>query len=275
MSSVQDIIERVGRTICLYQKHVIPLREFSAEDLKYFPIEYLTHYVSFIEVQLIWDKLPESYKSCPTLQLNLPCWQHYNKDPAIQFDGPPQPIKSCREFNVSNMNSKRNSVFTSNSSSPMETKKTGKTNVPDKVYIIGNTIEISYKPSTHPHQVTLKCVKKPIRFTYEEFTKFIDFVYKFYMDNEDFRYGFIDCEIPKWFDFVVGQYIFVTCWNDENTCGLEIQDTINKNDYISWNKNELTILRFKINAYFKNALNFDSEYLSNHWSDLNEFFSEL
>ncbi|KAL1505153.1 hypothetical protein ABEB36_004776 [Hypothenemus hampei] len=115
--------------------------------------------------------------------------------------------------------------------------------VPDKVYNIGNTIEIIVNTSTQPRQeVTLKCRQhKPIRFTIEEFTKFADFVFKFMIDDnndeEDFVYGFMDCEVPKWFDFVIGKYIFLSCWHDGNSYGLAIQDTNNNNDYVTWNKN--------------------------------------
>ncbi|KAL1488805.1 hypothetical protein ABEB36_014601 [Hypothenemus hampei] len=97
MSSTEDIIERVGRNICLYQAHAIALREFSAEDLKYLPLCYLEKYVSSIELKSIWDKLPGSHKTSPILKLNLPCLKHFNdtSDSVTQFDGPPPPIKTC------------------------------------------------------------------------------------------------------------------------------------------------------------------------------------
>ncbi|KAL1488259.1 hypothetical protein ABEB36_015213 [Hypothenemus hampei] len=93
-SSREDIIEHIGSNICLYQTHIVTLREFSAEDLKYFPLCYLEKYVSSIELKSIWNKLPESYKKSSILKLNLPCYKHYNRG-EIHIDGPPPPIKSC------------------------------------------------------------------------------------------------------------------------------------------------------------------------------------
>ncbi|KAL1493596.1 hypothetical protein ABEB36_009297 [Hypothenemus hampei] len=96
MGSIENIIERVRRNICLYQDRVISLCEFSEEDLEYFPIGYLEKYVSSIELQQIWNKLPEKHKKSPILKLNLPCFKHFNNtEGATQFDGPPQPIKLC------------------------------------------------------------------------------------------------------------------------------------------------------------------------------------
>jgi len=136
------------------------------------------------------------------------------------------------------MNSKWNNVLTSTTRSPRETKQTRKRIVPDRVYNIGNAIQIILHASAQLNQVTLQCrEKKPIRFTYEEFTKFIDFVYNF-MNVEDFIYGFMDCAVPKCFDFVVGKYKFLSCWNNENTCGLAIKDTKN-NDFVAWNENDI------------------------------------
>ncbi|KAL1516378.1 hypothetical protein ABEB36_000297 [Hypothenemus hampei] len=94
MDGIENIIERVGKTICLYQTYKVALRDFSAEDLKYLPMCYLEKYVSPFSIQQIWDKLPESYRQSPILKLNLPCYEHYNKG-ELQIDGPPPPIKSC------------------------------------------------------------------------------------------------------------------------------------------------------------------------------------
>jgi len=97
MYSVENIIERVGRNIYLHQHQLVPLREFSEEDLEFFPVSYLEKYVSSIELQQIWSKLPEKHKSSPVLKLNLPCLKHFNDNTegATQFDGPPPSIKSC------------------------------------------------------------------------------------------------------------------------------------------------------------------------------------
>ncbi|KAL1487830.1 hypothetical protein ABEB36_000391 [Hypothenemus hampei] len=258
MDSIENIIERVGRNICLYQEHAVPLPEFSEDDLKYFPICYLEKYVTSIELQKIWDKLPEKHKNNPVLKLNLPCLKHFNNNKtegATQFDGPPPPIRSCstlyfkkaREVYVnSNMNSKWENVLTSILRSPTTTEQTRKRIVPDKVYNIGDAIKIIYNSNANPHHIMLKYEERePIRFTYEEFVKFTDFVFKF-MDDEDFVYGFIDCVVPNWFDFVIGQYIFLSCWKNEKTCGLAIQDT-KSTDYITLNENEIAM--FKTHKY--------------------------
>ncbi|KAL1493707.1 hypothetical protein ABEB36_009401 [Hypothenemus hampei] len=94
MDSIENIIERVGKTICLYQTYKVALRDFSAEDLKYLPLCYLEKYVSPSQLEIIWDKLPESHNQSSIVQLNLPCYEHYNKG-ELQIDGSPPPIKSC------------------------------------------------------------------------------------------------------------------------------------------------------------------------------------
>ncbi|KAL1514154.1 hypothetical protein ABEB36_003461 [Hypothenemus hampei] len=144
------------------------------------------------------------------------------------------------------MNSKWENVLTSILRSPTTTEQTRKRIVPDKVYNIGDAIKIIYNSNANPHHITLKYEERePIRFTYEEFVKFTDFVFKF-MDDEDFVYGFIDCVVPNWFDFVIGQYIFLSCWKNEKTCGLAIQDT-KSTDYITLNENEIAM--FKTHKY--------------------------
>ncbi|KAL1502503.1 hypothetical protein ABEB36_007637 [Hypothenemus hampei] len=111
-------------------------------------------------------------------------------------------FKKAREVYVnSNMNSKWENVLTSILRSPTTTEQTRKRIVPDKVYNIGDAIKIIYNSNANPHHIMLKYEERePIRFTYEEFVKFTDFVFKF-MDDEDFVYGFIDCVVPNWFDF--------------------------------------------------------------------------
>ncbi|KAL1488339.1 hypothetical protein ABEB36_014816 [Hypothenemus hampei] len=101
IDNIEDIIERVGKNICLYQTRAVRLREFSAEDLKYFPLCYLEKYVSSFALQKILDKLPESYKQSQILKLNLPCYEHYNKG-EIHIDGPPTSIKACPACRITN-----------------------------------------------------------------------------------------------------------------------------------------------------------------------------
>ncbi|KAL1493703.1 hypothetical protein ABEB36_009398 [Hypothenemus hampei] len=99
-------------------------------------------------------------------------------------------------------------------------------------------MHIIYKPSVQTPQITLKYPnKKPINFTYEEFMKFLDFVYEFMINVEEEK------EQVKWSDFVIGQYVFLNCcWNanDENACSLAVQDTRNT-DYVALNKNEMVL----------------------------------
>ncbi|KAL1492579.1 hypothetical protein ABEB36_010819 [Hypothenemus hampei] len=112
--------------------------------------------------------------------------------------------------------------------------------VPDRVYTIGNIMHIIYKPSVQTPQITLKYPnKKPINFTYEEFMKFLDFVYGFMTNVEEKE----DEEQVKLSDFVIGQYVFLSCcWNanNENECSLAIQDT-HYTDYVALNKNEMVL----------------------------------
>jgi len=136
------------------------------------------------------------------------------------------------------MASKWNNVLTSTVRSPAETEQPRRRYVPDKVYNMGDSIRIILNLSEQPYKVTLRCrEKKPIRFTYEEFMKFFDFVHQF-MNKEEFAYGVMDCAAPKCFDFVIGQNIFLSCWNLENNCGLALQDT-NNNEFVTWNDIEL------------------------------------
>ncbi|KAL1487837.1 hypothetical protein ABEB36_009438 [Hypothenemus hampei] len=225
MDSIENIIERVGRNICLYQEHAVPLPEFSEDDLKYFPICYLE------KVYCLCAKAISYFEEL--------CEEKLMTGPVY--------FKKAREVYVnSNMNSKWENVLTSILRSPTTTEQTRKRIVPDKVYNIGDAIKIIYNSNANPHHIMLKYEERePIRFTYEEFVKFTDFVFKF-MDDEDFVYGFIDCVVPNWFDFVIGQYIFLSCWKNEKTCGLAIQDT-KSTDYITLNENEIAM--FKTHKY--------------------------
>ncbi|KAL1509524.1 hypothetical protein ABEB36_004240 [Hypothenemus hampei] len=264
MDSIENIIERVGKTICLYQTYKVALRDFSAEDLKYLPMCYLEKYVSPFAIQQIWGKLPESYKSNPTFKLNLPCYEHYNKG-ELQIDGPPPPIKSCTGCKTTingliavcaivnqtlycttplelQYKNPEGNLTISTIVQKLQVVLTNGTvvNLANKVYTIGNIMQIIYKPSVQTPQITLKYPnKKPINFTYEEFMKFLDFVYGFMANVEEKE----DTKQVKWSDFVIGHYVFLSCcWNanDENACSLAIQDTHNT-DYVALNKNEMIL----------------------------------
>ncbi|KAL1487576.1 hypothetical protein ABEB36_015749 [Hypothenemus hampei] len=110
-------------------------------------------------------------------------------------------------------------------------------------------------------QITLKYPnKKPINFTYEEFMKFLDFVYGFMANVEEKE----DTKQVKWSDFVIGHYVFLSCcWNanDENACSLAIQDTHNT-DYVALNKNEMILFTSeKYRLYeFVSTINKEKEY---------------
>ncbi|KAL1509685.1 hypothetical protein ABEB36_000028 [Hypothenemus hampei] len=129
------------------------------------------------------------------------------------------------------------------------------------VYTIGNIMQIIYKPSVQTPQLTLKYPnKKPINFTYEEFMKFLDFVYGFMANVEEKE----DTKQVKWSDFVIGHYVFLSCcWNanDENACSLAIQDTHNT-DYVALNKNEMILFtseKYKLYE-FVSTINKEKEY---------------
>ncbi|KAL1505702.1 hypothetical protein ABEB36_005207 [Hypothenemus hampei] len=140
-------------------------------------------------------------------------------------------------------------VFTSLSRNPPKTMQTSKRIVPDKVFPIGHLMQILYTSNAQTPQITLKYInKKPIKFTYEEFTKFLDFVYGFITNGKEKEEE--EEEEMKWCDFVIGQYIFLTYWTDKNnTCSLAIQDTHNT-DFVTLNKQELKLfLSEKYNLY--------------------------
>ncbi|KAL1487813.1 hypothetical protein ABEB36_015463 [Hypothenemus hampei] len=147
------------------------------------------------------------------------------------------------------MNSQWDKVFTSLSRNPSKTMQTSKRIVPDKVFPIGHLMQILYTSNAQTPQITLKYInKKPIKFTYEEFTKFLDFVYGFITNGKEKEEE--EEEEMKWCDFVIGQYIFLTYWTDKNnTCSLAIQDTHNT-DFVTLNKQELKLfLSEKYNLY--------------------------
>ncbi|KAL1488107.1 hypothetical protein ABEB36_015065 [Hypothenemus hampei] len=164
---------------------------------------------------------------------------------------------NIEQWCILNMCSKWGRVFPATLSNHPEAIHTTKNNydkekkaiVPDRVHTIGNIMHIIYKPSVQTPQITLKYPnKKPINFTYEEFMKFLDFVYGFMANVEEKE----DEEQVKWLDFVIGQYVFLSCcWNanDKNACSLAIQDTRNT-DYVALNKNELVLFTSeKYNLY--------------------------
>lgn len=96
MTSIIDIIENVGRVICLYQENSKTLSDFSISELSYFPLNYLIKYVKSLELEGIWEKLPENYRNDEELKRNLPCHLHYNQpEYSTHIDGPPPPIREC------------------------------------------------------------------------------------------------------------------------------------------------------------------------------------
>jgi hypothetical protein len=93
----EKIIEQVGRVICAYQSSAKSLYDFSAEELSFFPLEYLKSHVNTAELSGIWHRLPESYRHDRELQLNLPCHVHHNIR-WHQLDGPPLAIRRCCKY---------------------------------------------------------------------------------------------------------------------------------------------------------------------------------
>lgn len=54
------------------------LHEFSKEELKKFPLEYLLDHAQPAELLYAWNKLPSEYTHNHFLQIRLPCFIHYN-----------------------------------------------------------------------------------------------------------------------------------------------------------------------------------------------------
>lgn len=93
--SFEQIVQKVGEVILKYDNYP-SLIDFNTNDLKYFPLDYLIKRVSAIELQSVWENLPEPYKANKELQLRLPCLKHYNRtEDLIHIDGPPPSRKHC------------------------------------------------------------------------------------------------------------------------------------------------------------------------------------
>ncbi|KAL1516389.1 hypothetical protein ABEB36_000308 [Hypothenemus hampei] len=225
---------------------------------------------TIIELPIDWNKLPipsvfsNFHIICSLLAIIIVLIAFTHKQYPSLRDYIKRKIDIC-------MNSQWDNVFTSPSRNPSTSttdaiynnnnnnKGKRKRIVPDGVYTIDSIMQIIYKSSAQTKQVTLQCPnKRPIKFTYEEFMKFLDFVYGFMTDikeNEKEK----EEEKIKWCDFVIGQYVFLSCyWNatDEDACGLAVQDTHNS-DYVTLNKNEMLLLTSeKYNLYeFLNTTN--------------------
>lgn len=72
------------------------LMDFTTEELKLIPIDYITQHVNPLELLDGWSKLPYSYKANFQLQTALPCFVHWNNPlQKTQFDGPPPSQSRC------------------------------------------------------------------------------------------------------------------------------------------------------------------------------------
>ncbi|KAL1488599.1 hypothetical protein ABEB36_014403 [Hypothenemus hampei] len=137
----------------------------------------------------------------------------------------------CSTFIVFNEEASRN---------PVKTMSSKRRIVPVKVFTIRNVMQIICNASAQTLQITLLYpTKKPIIFTYEEFMKFLDFIYGF-VDNQKEKEE--EGEM-KWCDFLIGI----------NKCGLAIQDTHNT-DFVTLNQQELAFFfaeKYNLYAFLK------------------------
>lgn len=72
------------------------LSDFTAEELKMLPLDYLLKNITAGELLNSWYKLPMEYKSNYFLQVKLPCFVHYNRPEwRTHLDGPPDSQEKC------------------------------------------------------------------------------------------------------------------------------------------------------------------------------------
>ena len=84
-----------------YMEGKTRLDEFSEEDLKSFPLEYLVMHAQPVELLYAWPKLTREHCHCWFLQTALPCFVHYNRpDSFHHIDGPPSSQSNCRGCRV-------------------------------------------------------------------------------------------------------------------------------------------------------------------------------
>lgn len=84
---------------CLIADHTYmdkKLYMFTDEELKLIPLEYLIERADPIELLYAWHKLPPKYRGDFTLQIQLPCFVHYNRPEwKTHADGPPSSQAKC------------------------------------------------------------------------------------------------------------------------------------------------------------------------------------
>lgn len=84
---------------CLIAQHKYDdkkLYMFTEEQLKQFPLKYLIEEVKPLELLYAWSKLPIDYRDEFELQIQLPCFIHYNRpDWLDHWDGPPTSQAKC------------------------------------------------------------------------------------------------------------------------------------------------------------------------------------
>lgn len=72
------------------------LSEFTREEIKMLPLEYLIKYAKPYDLLNIWTKLPLSYQGDFYLQISLPCFVHYNRPEwRTHFEGSAPSQRNC------------------------------------------------------------------------------------------------------------------------------------------------------------------------------------
>lgn len=72
------------------------LYEFTEEDLRNFPLQYLIERANPIELLYAWPNLPLEYRRDFKLQTQLPCFVHHNRPEwRSHVDGPPDSQSRC------------------------------------------------------------------------------------------------------------------------------------------------------------------------------------
>lgn len=78
------------------------LHEFTKEELKKFPLEYLLDHAQPIELLYAWYKLPSKLAHNHYLQIRLPCFVHYNHPhrTADHVDAPAPSQSRCHSCQI-------------------------------------------------------------------------------------------------------------------------------------------------------------------------------
>lgn len=82
---------------CLVADHKNkPLYKFTQDEVERFPLQYLIDRVEPLELLYTWHMLPAEYRGNFRLQIQLPCFVHYNRPEWMDHvDGPPSSQANC------------------------------------------------------------------------------------------------------------------------------------------------------------------------------------